>query len=377
MPSHPIFIDVKEGDVLNASPQKDIINLAYGKPKRVQFYLWCLFACVVLMISVGGLTRLTDSGLSITEWKPITGAIPPLTLEEWESEFDKYKGIPEFKLQNNQMSLSEFKVIYWWEWGHRQLGRVIGLLWAVGFLWLAFSKSLPKGWGYRLGFIGALGGLQGAIGWWMVSSGLTGAMVDVASYRLATHLGLAFFILGVIYWYISLLNYSPSELISAKRAQNPALMRWGNWLIAALAIQILLGAIVAGLDAGRTYNDWPLMGGAVFPEDGMRIAPWWRNFFENEGLAQFIHRKWGYLLGILVIIAFLKARGAGNKTLKKTFLWVKLATWGQMFLGIATVLYIAPLHLAIAHQLLAVILLALMLKARFLSQYPPYEAIKP
>jgi cytochrome c oxidase assembly protein subunit 15 len=165
-------------------------------------WLAVLFALVVVMIAVGGLTRLTDSGLSITEWKPVTGAMPPLTAEAWQAEFDLYRAIPEYQLQNKGMSLSEFKVIYWWEWGHRQLGRVIGLVWALGFFGLLATRRMPAGWTGRLFGIGILGGAQGAIGWWMVSSGLTGGMLDVASYRLAVHLGLAFVILSLIAWFI-------------------------------------------------------------------------------------------------------------------------------------------------------------------------------
>ncbi|MEM9269583.1 MAG: COX15/CtaA family protein, partial [Pseudomonadota bacterium] len=167
-----------------------------GARGAVAVWLSLLFVLVVVMIAVGGLTRLTDSGLSITEWAPVTGAIPPLSASEWETEFEKYRQIPEYQLQNKGMSLAEFKVIYWWEWGHRQLGRVIGLVWGLGFLWFLLRRQIPKGWTGRLLLLGGLGGLQGAIGWWMVSSGLTGTMLDVASYRLATHLGLAFVILG-------------------------------------------------------------------------------------------------------------------------------------------------------------------------------------
>ena len=165
--------------------------------RHVRSWLICVFILVVFMILVGGLTRLTDSGLSITEWKPILGALPPISEQAWDTEFEKYKLIPEYRLQNSGMSLSEFKVIYWWEWGHRQLGRIIGLVWLAGFSWFLLSKKIPNGWTIRLLFLGILGGFQGAIGWWMVSSGLSENMLDVASYRLATHLGLAFIILGL------------------------------------------------------------------------------------------------------------------------------------------------------------------------------------
>ena len=176
-----------------------IIDRGRGTANRSLLRVWLilLFLLVVSMITVGGLTRLTDSGLSITEWRPISGALPPLSEQDWSEEFEKYKQIPEYQLQNKGMSLQSFKVIYWWEWGHRQLGRVVGLVWAIGFVFFYFTKKIPTGWTPKLLFLGALGGTQGAIGWWMVSSGLSGTMLDVASYRLATHLGLAFFHLGV------------------------------------------------------------------------------------------------------------------------------------------------------------------------------------
>ena len=186
-----------------------------GNRSGIRTWLMVLFALVALMIAVGGMTRLTDSGLSITEWKPVTGAIPPLSAETWEAEFEKYRAIPEYELQNKGMTMAEFKVIYWWEWGHRQLGRVIGLVWAAGFAWFYIRKQSPNGWNQRLLFIGALGGLQGFIGWWMVSSGLEDGMLDVASYRLATHLGLAFVIFGYLTWFILRLSRREADLLQA------------------------------------------------------------------------------------------------------------------------------------------------------------------
>jgi len=177
-----------------------------GARGAIRAWMMTLFALVAIMIAVGGLTRLTDSGLSITEWKPVTGALPPMSAAAWDVEFEKYKQIPEYQLQNKGMSLSEFKTIFWWEWGHRQLGRVIGLVWAAGFVFFLATRKIPVGWTGRMLLLGALGGLQGFIGWWMVSSGLSNGMLDVASYRLATHLGLAFVIFGFLTWYILALS---------------------------------------------------------------------------------------------------------------------------------------------------------------------------
>ena len=196
-----IFEEVSDPSAVREAPKGGVIDSAKrGARGPIRAWLAVLFVMVVLIIVVGGLTRLTDSGLSITEWRPVTGAMPPLSAEAWDAEFAKYKEIPEYQLQNLGMSLQEFKTIYWWEWGHRQLGRLIGLVWAVGFIYFLTANKIPTGWTAKLILPGALGGLQGAIGWWMVSSGLTGEMLDVASYRLAVHLGLAFVILGFIAW---------------------------------------------------------------------------------------------------------------------------------------------------------------------------------
>ena len=261
------------------------------KIKRItQLWLKSLFFLIVLIILVGGLTRLTDSGLSITEWKPITGALPPFSAESWSSEFDKYKKIPEYKLQNEGMSLSEFKFIYWWEWGHRQLGRVIGMVWFFGFISLLTFGKTNKSWSLRLLLIGILIGIQGTVGWWMVSSGLTGTLLDVASYRLATHLGLAFIILGYIAWLILLLGKNDTFLLQARRNADQKYIFLSTGLLYLIFLQILIGALVAGIDAGRSYTDWPLMGGQFLPPDLFYLTPLWRNFFEDPGLVQFVHR---------------------------------------------------------------------------------------
>ena len=328
------------------------------------------------MIVVGGLTRLTDSGLSITEWKPVTGALPPLSEAAWQLEFDKYRQIPEYQLQNKGMSLSEFQFIYWWEWGHRQLGRVIGLVWALGFLGFALSKNIPAGWTARLIGIGALGGLQGAVGWWMVSSGLSGGMLDVASYRLATHLGLAFVILGFIAWYMFELKCEERQLMQCRRNREQKLFSMGTGLMHFAFLQILLGALVAGIDAGRTYNDWPLMAGSFVPPYPFDLEPIWRNFFENAGLVQFMHRLAGYGLFIFGIIVWRRARRSPNSGTRGAFNVVLAMLSLQMLLGIFAVLYSAPWHIAIIHQLGAVALWVLILRARFYAGYPTPDSLR-
>ena len=371
-----IFEEVDEkADV--AVPAGGVIDQApKGARRGIRIWLGILFVMVVMMIAVGGLTRLTDSGLSITEWKPVTGAVPPMSAEAWEVEFDKYREIPEYQLQNKGMSLAEFKVIYWWEWGHRQLGRTVGLVWALGFLGFAVTRNIPTGWARRLWIVGLLGGLQGAIGWWMVSSGLSGDRLDVASYRLATHLGLAFVILGVLAWYIQLLSRPEKDLMQARRGKEAKLYSLSTGLLHASFVQILLGALVAGIDAGRTFTDWPLMAGGVFPPDAFGLTPWWSNFFENPGLVQFIHRMWGYLLVIFAVVVWRRARGSAHGATRFAFNAVMAALAVQIVLGIATVLYVAPWQLAIVHQLMAVLVWVLILRARFLSFYPISTSIR-
>ena len=349
-----------------------------GARGAIRVWLMILFALVVVMIAVGGLTRLTDSGLSITEWRPVTGAIPPLNAADWQSEFDKYKAIDEYQLQNAGMSMAEFKVIYWWEWGHRQLGRVIGLVWAVGFLWFLARRAIPTGWTPRLLGIGVLGGLQGAIGWWMVASGVTSGegMLDVASYRLATHLGLAFVILGFIAWFVFLLGREERDLMQARRGKEAKLFSLSTGLLHFTFLQILLGALVAGIDAGRSYTDWPLMGGQVLPPFAFDLEPVWRNFFENPSLVQFIHRVSGYLLFIFAVVVWLRGRRSAHPRTRFAFNAVFAALSLQIVVGIITVLYAAPWQIAIFHQFLAVVVWVLILRARFLSAYPISTAIR-
>ncbi|MDT8328007.1 MAG: COX15/CtaA family protein [Roseovarius sp.] len=347
-----------------------------GARRGIRLWLMVLFTLVVLMIAVGGLTRLTDSGLSITEWKPVTGALPPMSEAVWLEEFEKYKTIPQYELLNKGMSLAKFKEIYWWEWGHRQLGRFIGLVWALGFFGFLLARQIPVGWTGRLLVLGALGGAQGAIGWWMVASGLKGEMIAVASYRLATHLGLAFVILGVIAWYVFSIGREERDLMQARRGREARLYGLATgWMYFAF-LQIILGALVAGIDAGRSFTDWPLMAGGILPPDMMGIEPAWRNFFENPGTVQFIHRLSGYLLFAYGVFVWLKGRRSANEATARAFTAAFGALVAQVVLGIVTVLYIAPCHLAIAHQFLAVVLWVLILRARFLSQYPLAQSIR-
>jgi len=372
-----IFEDVEDGA---AGPQDGSGGLIdrhrRGARGAVRVWLMALFALVVAMIVVGGLTRLTDSGLSITEWNVVKGALPPMSDAQWQAEFGKYKATPEYQLQNRGMSLAEFKVIYWWEWGHRQLGRVIGLVWAVGFALFLAARRIPPGWTGRLLGLGVLGGLQGAIGWWMVSSGFTGERLDVASYRLAVHLGLAFVILGLLAWYILALRREERDLIQARRAGERRLFGLATGWLHLTFLQILIGALVAGIDAGRTFTDWPLMAGGILPVDFWIAELGWRNLFENPGFVQFTHRVVGYLLLILAVVVWLKGRRSANRATRAAFAAALVALLVQVVLGIVTVIHAAPWQIAILHQLLAVGVWVLILRARFLCRYPLAQSVR-
>jgi cytochrome c oxidase assembly protein subunit 15 len=269
--------------------------------------------------------------------------------------------------------MEAFKVIFWWEWAHRQLGRVVGLVWAVGFVGFLAARAIPAGWTGRLLGLGALGGLQGAIGWWMVSSGLVGEQVDVKSYRLATHLGLAFVILGLIAWYVFLLGRSETNLIQARRNSERKLVGLSTGLMHFAFLQILLGALVAGIDAGRGFPTWPDMNGQFFPADAFYVpgdGGVWHAFFENPGLVQFMHRMAGYLLFAFGIVVWLRGRHSAHAATRGAFHAVMAMLVAQMVLGIITVLTAAHMHIAITHQIGAVILWVLIIRARHLSVYP-------
>lgn len=367
-----VFEEVGAGTRTPLATAGGLVEAGSGARRGIRIWLSAIFALVFLMILVGGLTRLTDSGLSITEWAPIHGAIPPMSDAEWAEEFARYQASPEYQLQNRGMDLAAFKTIFWWEWGHRQLGRVIGLVWAVGFLGFLATRQIPRGWTSRLLLLGALGGLQGFVGWWMVSSGLDGQRVDVASYRLAVHLGLAFAILGLIAWHVLLLGRSETALMQARRAGEPRLRALASGLMHLAFVQILLGALVAGIDAGRGFPSWPDMNGRLFPADAFYVpgGAAWQAFFENPGLVQFNHRLVGYLLMILGILAWLRGRRSAHSATRGAFLAVLGMMVVQMLLGISTVLSSASLSVAISHQAGAVLLWVLIVRARHLAIYP-------
>ncbi|HEY0267231.1 MAG TPA: COX15/CtaA family protein [Rhizomicrobium sp.] len=310
--------------------------------------LWLLAVALVIlgMVTIGGLTRLTGSGLSIMEWDPIMGALPPLNDAQWSHVFQKYQQITQYKVEHRGMSLEAFKGIFWWEWSHRLLGRLLGVVFLVPFLWFAVAGAIQRREWPRFVVLFLLGGLQGFIGWWMVSSGFE-TRISVSQYRLAIHLGAALLLLVAILW-IAL------EYLRGGDARGDA--RRGFAFAALVYLQMLLGALVAGLHAGLIYNTWPDMNGHVFPEAPFFSQPWWINFFENDGLAQFDHRIGAYLVAGFAAFVYLRGiKLAGCvKTSAKA---VAVITVWQIFLGIATLLMQAPELLAAAHQVTAALLL--------------------
>jgi len=315
-----------------------------------QLRLWLYFvaALIALMVLVGGATRLTESGLSITEWKPIAGTLPPLDWAQWNVEFEKYQATAQYKELNRGMSLDEFKNIYWWEWAHRFLGRLIGVAFALPFLFFALARKLPRSLLLKLGGILLLGGLQGAVGWWMVVSGLADR-VNVVPYRLAIHLMLALAIFtAILQTAFSLDKYRhPRESGDPAEKALPLDSRFrgndGTILLLLLFLQIFLGGLVAGNRAGYIYNTWPLMEGGLLPSGMMFIEPWWRNFFENLGLVQFLHRCAAYALLVFGLFVFLKERSKQAHLLLAALVL-------QAGLGIATLLSVMNFWLALAHQ---------------------------
>ena len=354
---------------------RSIETFSIEQSSWLRIWLWTLLVSLISLILVGGWTRLTDSGLSIVEWKPITGMIPPFNAEGWIVEFEKYKSIPEFKLVNFDITMDEFKFIYWWEWGHRQLARFIGLVWFVGFLTLWIMKQIPERWTFYFFGIGLLGALQAFLGWWMVSSGLDGQVVDVFSYRLAIHLTMAFIILALIFWAILFHSENSAKIFESKRYRNKVSVTILAGLGVLCYVQLALGALVAGIDAGRAYNDWPLMNGNWIPVDLFEYEPFITNFFENSGLVQFNHRVTAYLLFVVVSIIWWVNRRNPYLKIREASNYLMIIVVIQMLLGIITVLYSAPLSLASLHQFTAILFILAYINLFFKTYYPVSQKI--
>jgi cytochrome c oxidase assembly protein subunit 15 len=323
--------------------------------RGVGLWLFVIAAMIGLMVMVGGLTRLTGSGLSITEWQPVTGIVPPLSDAAWQAEFSKYQGTPQYELLNRGIGLAGFKSIYWWEWTHRLLGRLLGAVFLVPFLIFLRQQRIDRALALRLGVIFLLGAAQGVLGWWMVQSGLTGARIAVSQYRLAAHLGLAMILFGYVFW-------AALEVIGARRTGISAAVRFKPWVVALAAlvfIQILLGALMAGLDAGLAFPTWPTYLGAWIPPGLYDLSPWWINHFENHALVHFQHRTVGYVVAGVVAWLYVRLASAGaDKPLKIAGIHAVALTALQIVLGVLTVLSFVALPLAALHQLVALGLFA-------------------
>ncbi|MEH2501936.1 cytochrome c oxidase assembly protein subunit 15 [Bradyrhizobium sp. AZCC 1578] len=321
----------------------------------VRWWLIVVAALIAVMVLVGGATRLTESGLSIVEWKPVTGTLPPLNKAQWAQAFEGYKAIPQYRELNAGMSLAEFKTIFWWEWSHRLLGRVIGAVYLLPFLYFlwrgAFSAELKK----RLWLIFGLGALQGAVGWWMVASGLS-QRTEVSQYRLATHLVLALIIFASIIWTLRRMRARPQP------AAAPRLKITAVALLGLTFLQLYFGALVAGLRAGRVYNTWPEIDGAFIPSAARLFfeEPWWRNLFDNTLTVQFEHRMTAYaLLALAVFHAVDSVRSRAGVAVVGGAWSLVTAIALQAGLGILTLLHQVPIDLALAHQATAIVVLTL------------------
>ena len=330
--------------------------LAVRDPRHrvMRIWLWSIAALIFAMVLVGGATRLTESGLSITEWQPVTGTLPPMSEAAWTAAFDKYKAIPQYQQVNRGMSLAEFKTIFWWEWAHRLLGRLIGAAFLLPFLWFLWRGWVEPGLRGRLWLIFGLGALQGAVGWWMVASGLT-ERVEVSQYRLAFHLGLACLIYAAVLWTAERLDGGEPVAV------NTRLRATAVGLVVLVLAQIYLGALVAGLRAGLVYNTWPTIDGALVPA-GARLffeQPLWRNFFENALTVQFQHRMTGYAVWLVALWHWLDVLRSRRKGPLTGALPLAVAVTLQAALGILTLIHQVPIGLALAHQGMAMIVLAL------------------
>jgi heme a synthase len=316
--------------------------LRAGNPLALARWLHAVAALIVIMVIVGGITRLTESGLSITEWKPVSGALPPLTAADWERELALYRSTTEYQTVNRGMSMADFQFIYFWEWVHRLLGRVIGLAFALPLAWFAWKRMIPSGYGWRLLALLALGALQGAVGWWMVQSGLVGR-TDVSHYRLAVHLCLALFILGGLIW-----TARDLSALAREPARRAVAMRGAVALaLAVLFVQLLWGAFTAGLNAGFAFSSWPLMGNEIFPAATPMTAPLALNLVDNPIVVQFIHRWWAFVAAGAMIWLGVKAMRSGER---QAGILLHLLIVTQIILGIATLLTGVDLWVAVAHQ---------------------------
>jgi cytochrome c oxidase assembly protein subunit 15 len=327
--------------------------------QQLKIWLFVLLSMIILIILIGGLTRLTDSGLSITTWELFVGFLPPLTNDKWKDYFDLYKTIPEYSEQNSNMTLSEFKVIFWWEWGHRQLGRLIGLSVLLPLIYFTLKNGL---WVIKkYGIIFLLVCLQGFFGWYMVSSGLVDR-IDVSHYRLSIHLVTAFLILSIIFWKLLRLTQIRINNISFN-------LRLFKFFFILLFIQLIIGAFVSGMDAGKLYNTWPLMGSSYFPDDSKFIEFLNINFFDNPSIVQFVHRNLAYLIVIIYIYLLILVFRDTNKIFRKPIIIIGVSIFLQVVLGVVTLLSGVKIIYASLHQINSILVILSSLYFLYISKY--------
>lgn len=311
--------------------------------------IWLLAGCFLIyaMVVIGGITRLTHSGLSMVEWNPIIGSLPPMSDADWQVPFEKYKQSPEYQLINNQFTLEEFKSIYWWEYIHRLLGRTIGVVFLLPFFYFLLKKKFDKPLLRKMGVLLFLGALQGFLGWFMVKSGLQ-KEPHVSHYRLATHLISAFTVFGFTFWYALDLLY-PQEVQG--NSFTPGVKKWSRIMFAFIVLQIIYGAFVAGLRAGLFYNTYPHMGGSFMPETVTSFDPFWKNFLENPAGIQFIHRNLAIIVAVLVLFVWEKSRKLELSRLQRRASNFLLAVvCFQFLLGVITLLMAVPVTMGVLHQ---------------------------
>lgn len=332
--------------------------------RGVRLWLLALIVLTFAMVLVGGATRLTESGLSITEWNLVTGTIPPLSDTAWQAELERYRQTPQYDLLNRGMSMADFRTIYWWEWAHRELGRFIGLVYIGGFLWFALRRTVRGRTLAVLAAVGVLLGAQGLVGWIMVASGLEPGMTAVAPVRLTLHLTLAsVFFAALVALYV--------RSGGARREAATPGLRLAAWLLVGLAlVQIALGGLVAGHDAGLTYNTWPLMDGRFVPRGLGTLAPGWLNLVDNIATIQFNHRIGAYVLAAAVLL-YAAGYWRTAPPVRDRAVLVSVLVLAQVALGIATLVHVVPIELALMHQAAAMILLlALVWNAAVLRRFP-------
>ena len=326
---------------------------------QLKIWLLILLSLIILIILVGGLTRLTDSGLSITTWELFVGFLPPLTNDKWIDYFNLYKTIPEYQEQNFNMTLDEFKVIFWWEWAHRQLGRLIGLVTLLPLLYFTIKNGL---WVVkRYGIIFLLVCLQGFFGWYMVSSGLVNR-IDVSHYRLSIHLFTAFIILSIVFWNVLKLTKLQINQISIK-------LFFIKFFLVLLFIQLIIGAFVSGMDAGTIYNTWPLMGASYFPDDSKMIEFLNISVFDNPSIVQFLHRNLAYLIMIVYIFLLISIFKETNKIFRKPILIIGISLFLQVVLGVLTILSGVKIIYASLHQINSILIILSTLYFLYISRY--------